>query len=203
MFSLCLCVRVLRLPQSRDMHVRLIGHSNLPIVACVCGCLSPSKGETGWEGSHICKRRSNQTQNMFWHLMQRIPDLVMSARTKHTAQHRCKYLELHAGRHHNGSEGERVWTDGGDHDGGDVGMDHRGPRCHRVRCASCRRRNDHTWRDTRYAVKEGTTSRLCENFWREERRTTKSGKVILHNKSIQSKTYGTKINQLDAFENRG
>lgn len=135
----------------------------------------------GWEGSHICEGDITRHKTCSDILCSKFLDLHQT-----TAQHHSKYLELDAGRHHNGSEGERVWTDGGDHDGGDIGMDHRSSRCHRIRCTSCRRRNYHTWWDTWYAMKEGTTSRLCEKFSRDKRRTTKSSKVILHNKSIQS-----------------
>lgn len=58
-----------------------------------------------------------------------------------------QYLELHPGRHHDWSEGERVRADGGDHDGWDVGMDHGSSCCHCVRCAACGCGDYHTWVD--------------------------------------------------------
>lgn len=64
---------------------------------------------------------------------------------EHTTRHWCKYLELHAGRHHNGPEGERVWADGRDHDGWNVGVDHGGSCCHSIRCTSRGRGHDHAW----------------------------------------------------------
>lgn len=53
-----------------------------------------------------------------------------------------QYLELHAGGHHDGPEGERVRADGRDHDGGDVGVDHGGSGRHRVGRAPRRRGHD-------------------------------------------------------------
>lgn len=60
-----------------------------------------------------------------------------------------QHLELHASGHHDGPEGERVRADGRDHDGGDVGVDHGGPRRHGVRRAARRRGHDQTWRSRR------------------------------------------------------
>lgn len=53
-----------------------------------------------------------------------------------------RYLEFHASGHHDGPKGEGVRANRGDHDGGDVGMNHGSPCCHSVRSTSCRRRND-------------------------------------------------------------
>lgn len=91
---------------------------------------------------------------MWYHMHQiwQMPQLLISNQTifldwpKHLVH--CKYLELHPGRHHDGSEGERVWADGSDHDGWDVGMDHGSSCCHCIRCTSCRCRYYHTWGDT-------------------------------------------------------
>ena len=57
-------------------------------------------------------------------------------------------LELHAGGHHDGSEGERVRADGGHHDGWHAGVDHTGAGSHRVRGAARGRADDQTCRAT-------------------------------------------------------
>lgn len=54
-----------------------------------------------------------------------------------------QYLEFHTSGHHDGSKGEGVRANRGDHDGGDVGMNHGRSCCHCVRCTSCWCRNDH------------------------------------------------------------
>lgn len=59
-----------------------------------------------------------------------------------------QYLEFHPSGHHNGSKGEGVRANRGDHDGGDVGMNHGCSCCHCVSCTSCWCRNDHAWWNT-------------------------------------------------------
>lgn len=56
--------------------------------------------------------------------------------------------ELHSGRNHDGSKGERVGADGGDHDGRDVGVDHGSSRCGSVGRAACGGGNYYTCTET-------------------------------------------------------
>ncbi len=54
------------------------------------------------------------------------------------------YLDLDARWHHDGPEAERVRTDGGDDDGGHVGMHHGAAGRRSVRRAAGRGRDDQT-----------------------------------------------------------
>lgn len=54
-------------------------------------------------------------------------------------------LEFHSSRNHDGSEGQGVGADGGDHDGRDVGVDHGGAGRGGVRGAAGGRGDNHPW----------------------------------------------------------
>lgn len=64
------------------------------------------------------------------------------------------YLDFHSCWHNHWSEWERVGTDWGDDNSRDVRVDHGGPSCHCVGCASCRGRDDETWKEKPAPIRE-------------------------------------------------
>lgn len=63
-----------------------------------------------------------------------------------TGRIHSSYHELYSSRDHNGPERERVRTDGCDHDGGDIRVDHRGSSCCCICCAASRCGHNYAWR---------------------------------------------------------